>query len=489
MTGAEILLAAKGIEKSYGATRVLRGLDFELRAGEIHALLGGNGAGKSTLIRIVTGTTALDRGAVECRSRRRPGTVPVVGVVHQELALLNHLSVAENIGLAHARKGWRLMPFATTRAVAFQALKLIDVDLARRVLDVPVSQLSLHERQIVEIARALSLGAEILLLDEPTANLTAQETAAMFAVLRRLAQHGGMAIVFVSHRMREIRQLCDRCSIIRDGRMVVHAAPIATLTDADVIQHMGQTLPRREPALPRDAVDTALSAIEISGPDAFQMSLQPGTILGLAGSPSGPSALLQDLAGHGAAVWQLQAEGMPANFRSPAQAVQCGVGYVSGDRAGKGVLAELPLVDNIVAATRVFQRRLLTGRAELLAAGKQIDRLKLKAGSLWDRPGTLSGGNQQKLLLARWLDLPLRLFVLDEPTRGVDVGTKHDIYALLRGMASQGVAVVWYSTENAELLELCDSILAFDTAGKPAGFLSKTSFDEDGLAQLTGMAA
>lgn len=488
---ASPLLEAAGIEKSYGATRVLRGVNFRLQRGEIHALLGGNGAGKSTLIRIVTGLASADAGRIALRSARDEGKPPVIAVVHQELALLPELTVAENIGIVHAPSAFGLARRGRGRAVAAEALRLIDPAMAERILDLPARRLSLHEGQVVEIARALSIGAEILLLDEPTANLTAGETEKLFALLKRLAREKAIGIVFVSHRMKEIRALCDTCSILRDGRTVVDAAPMTALGDADIVSHMGQPAHRAADSRERTqgAGDPA-KTLRLDGPDGTSLAIRPGTILGLAGAPSGPSALIAMLVGaRSASPWRLSGEGIAAPFRSPREAIRAGVGFVPGDRAGKGILAQLPILDNVVAARRVRGGRELARAAEREECAGLVSALQLKAGSIWDLPGTLSGGNQQKLLVARWLDLPLRMVVLEEPTRGVDIGTKRDIYALIRRMADAGAIVVWWSTENVELLELCDAIFAFDTDGTPKGYLAGERFDEDGLAELTGMAA
>ena len=483
------LLAARGVEKSFGATHVLRGVDFTLRAGEIHALLGGNGAGKSTLIRILTGKIRRDAGDIATASNRRLGSDPVIAVVHQELALLPHLTVAENIGIVHGRRVFGLHSPARQARIAFDALRLIDTELASRALHLPASRLTLHEAQIVEIARALSIGAEVLLLDEPTANLTAQETALFFGVLRKLVAEQGIAIVFVSHRMKEIRQLCDRCTILRDGKSVVEGRSLADLTDAEIVTQMGQS--DRQSTAPRAKAQTgdARDAV-LTGPDEAEIVLARGTILGLAGAPTGPAALIAALTGAAPRpVWRIAAEGIPPTLPNPAAALRNGIGYVSGDRAGKGVLADLPILDNVMAARRIRQRRNVIRAGELAECMALVGSLKLKAASLQDLPRTLSGGNQQKLLVARWLGLPLRIVVFEEPTRGVDIGTKRDIYGLIRQMAEAGAIVIWWSTENAELLELCDRIFAFDTQGRPVGDLSADRFTEEGLAERTGMAA
>lgn len=481
------LLSVRGLEKSFGATQVLRGVNFTVRSGEIHALLGGNGAGKSTLIRIVTGTLRKDAGEVVSESVRVPGTSPVVAVVHQELALLPHLSVAENIGLVHEKRGWGFHRADRQAGIARAALELIDPQLADRALHLPASQLSLHEAQIVEIARALSTGAEILLLDEPTANLTSQETALLFSVLRRLVQDRGLGIVFVSHRMKEIRQLCDRCTIIRDGRTVVDGKAVAELSDSEIVAEMGQ--PAQEVAH-RTRTLSDVESVVLHGPDGARIGCSVGTVIGLAGSPPGPSALIDALVGQAPEpVWTLEGPDMPKSFRAPAEAIRNGVGYVSGDRRGKGILADLSILDNVLGARRVREKRWLVGRRDEAECLDLVQALKLKAGSIHDLPRSLSGGNQQKLLVARWLGLPLRIVVFEEPTRGVDIGTKRDIYGLIRDMANAGAIILWWSTENAELIELCDRIHAFDPEGRPVGEVPQDRFTEDGIAELTGMAA
>ncbi|WP_141700901.1 sugar ABC transporter ATP-binding protein [Mesorhizobium sp. SEMIA 3007] len=484
------LIEASNVEKSYGATRVLRGVSFQVRAGEIHALLGGNGAGKSTFIRIITGLTSRDAGDIDLRSSKAGRTSPIIAVVHQELALLPELSVAENFGIVHARSGWSLISRRRMREIALGALRLIDPAIGEEIIDLPARKLSLHEGQIVEIARALSTGAEVLLLDEPTANLTAGETAKLFSVLRRLVREEGIGIVFVSHRMREIREVCDVCTILRDGVTIANATPVASLSDAEIVQQMGQ--PTQSSATHRNPQKHLRQGapIQLLGPDDVRIAILSGTILGLAGAPAGPTGLIAPLVGAGpGAGWRLSGEGFGDRFSSPAAAARAGIGFVSGDRATKGILSQLPIVDNVLAARRVRERRRIVAAAERQECLDLVSALKLKASSIWDLPASLSGGNQQKLLVARWLGLPLKIVVLEEPTSGVDIGTKHDIYGLIREMADAGAIIIWWSTENVELLELCDAIFAFDTDGRPKGFLPAERYTEGGLAELTGMAA
>lgn len=493
------VITVRGLTKSYGATSVLKGVNFSVARGEVHALLGGNGAGKSTMIKIITGAASRNDGEIrffdsEGNERSEAEGRAKVAVVHQELALLPHLTVAENIALPHHRRGAALFQRAVAAAQAYDALRMIDQDFAARCLHRLVGSLSLHEAQMVEIARALSSGAELILLDEPTANLTALETERLFAVLRRLTRDTGLSVVFVSHRMKEIRQIANVCTIIRDGRTEVDRQPMEELSDAGIIEKMGQGASSHAPeGAPRAAYrsDASGSTDTITIEEAgFRLELQQGTVLGVAGAPAGPAALIEGLTGAARNKrWKVARAGWPDQLRSPRKAARLGAGYVTGDRAHKGVLHSLPIIDNVMASRRVTRGALLAGGLEAAECLDLLKALKVKAASVWDLPSTLSGGTQQKLLLARWLGVPSRLLVLEEPTRGVDIGTKREIYQLIRQMAASGTVVVWWSTENAELLEVCDRVIAFDTEGRCAGVMDRDDFSEDKLVTLTGMAA
>jgi len=498
MTGSAYLLEAREVYKSYGATRVLRGANFAVAPGEIHALLGGNGAGKSTLLKIVTGTVSRDKGEVLYRgldidsSEGEVARAHGVAVVHQETALLPDLTVAENIHLPHLPRGAALFSAREAARAAEAALGQIDASLARRALYRRVAELTLHERQVVEIARALSAGAQLLLLDEPTANLTAAETERLFALLRRLIGQHGISVVFVSHRMREIREIASVCTILRDGVSALSRASLTELNDADLVTTMGQAT-----ALEGATRPPAIPVVNATSGDAFgvesgatRLEIPPGRIIGLAGAPAGPSALINALTGaRRDSIWRITRGGRPLVLHSPRQAVRQGIGLVSGDRAGKGILATLPIVDNMLAAARIRQCRVLVARQEAQEGAGLLRTLRIKADSLWALPATLSGGTQQKLLIARWLNIAPQLLVLEEPTRGVDIATKRDLYALVRQMAEHGVGVVWWSTEYAELVELCHAVLAFDPDGTPSGILIGRDLDEAHLAHATGMAA
>ncbi|WP_233858162.1 sugar ABC transporter ATP-binding protein [Paraburkholderia sp. HD33-4] len=507
MAQTPFLLSARSIVKSFGPTQVLRGFDLSIARGEVHAFLGGNGAGKSTLIKIISGQHERDGGTLEFDGESLGASVAAhveagsIAVVNQELALLPHLSVAENIAMPRLRRATQKYSERASQALAVDALSLIDPHFARESAARLVGDLTLHERQLVEIARSLGSGARLLLLDEPTANLTAAETARLFAVIRRLVAETGLAVLFVSHRMREIRQIADVCTIIRDGKTAVDRVALDAITDREIVECMGQSVESdgqtgdAAKAIHTHAGNGAAPGFAQGDEITFahediRVAIRPGSIVGLAGAPTGPSALINALTGQSTeSAWDVQRNGEPLRFANPGAAARGGVGFISGDRANKGILETLPIVDNLMAAQRIVERRGVARRAEVRQGARLLEALNMRVGSQWDLPSTLSGGTQQKLLVARWLTLKPKLLVLEEPTRGVDIRTKREIYALIREMAAEGCAVVWWSTEYVELVELCDTVLAFDLDGRPTGVLTHADVNETNLANATGMAA
>lgn len=484
---SDFILDALDIEKSFGVTRVLRKANLRVARGEIHALLGGNGAGKSTFIRIVSGSLRRDAGTISVAGREHYDASEIA-VVFQELALLPDLTVAENIHLPHRRDALGRIDGRAMDALAAEALAVIDPALVRS-LNRPVSGLDLHQRQLVEIARALSSGAKLILLDEPTANLTFADSERLFVILRKLTDRG-ISILLVSHRMNEIRAVADVCTILRDGRSVVDRSALANISDEEIVHAMmgeGQE---------KGQTDAKAATARPSGPTLglakgdLAVSLPAGSILGLAGAPDGPAGVINALIGadlHPS--WQISLEGKPRRFGSPAEAVRSGVGYVSGDRAEKGILATLPILDNLAAAGRIARRQWRVLPQEVREAASALRRLSIKASSLDALPQTLSGGTQQKLLIARWLDLAPKILVLEEPTRGVDIATKREIYQIIRSVAAAGTIVVWWSTEFSELAEICDPVITFDVQGEVSGSLEREGITEVAMARATGMAA
>lgn len=482
----DFVLEALDIEKSFGATVVLRAANLRVARGEIHALLGGNGAGKSTLIRIISGSLWRDAGAIKVLGSS-DYNANAIAVVFQELALLPHLTVAENIHLPHRRDAFGRVDARRMRALAAQALAAID-PTTLTLLGKTVSSLDLHQRQLVEIARALSSGAKLILLDEPTANLTFADAERLFAALRRLTAHG-ISVLIVSHRMSEIRAVADVCTILRDGRAIVDRRPLPDISDEDIVQAMmgqGREKVDAAPAAPSAAEGVALGL----STGNLHLTLAAGSILGLAGAPDGPAGVIGALTGSSThSTWSIKLDGQARRFGSPVDAVRSGVGYVSGDRSEKGILATLPILDNLAAARRVARKLWRVAPAEAREAAQALRRLTIKASSLYALPQTLSGGTQQKLLLARWLGLAPKILVLEEPTRGVDVGTKREIYKIIRTVAAAGTIIVWWSTEFSELAGVCDRVVTFDLAGAVSGVLERGEISEVAMACATGMAA
>ncbi len=487
-SATEFVLEATDIEKSFGATHVLRKAQLRVARGEIHALLGGNGAGKSTLIRIVSGSLHRDAGAIQVTGRS-DYDASAIAVVFQELALLPELTVAENIHLPHRRDAFGVVNARDMRSLAARALAAIDPALTAS-LDLPVSRLDLHQRQLVEIARALSSGAQLVLLDEPTANLTFADSERLFAALRRLTGQG-ISILIVSHRMSEIRTVADVCTILRDGKSVVDRRPLAEIADEEIVRAMmGEGREKAAPVETTTARATSAGVTLGLAKDRLALTLPPGSVLGLAGAPEGPAGVIAALTGSSSrSGWSISVNGEPRRFRSPADAVHSGVGYVSGDRAEKGVLATLPIIDNLAAAGRVARKRWFVAPSEVQEAVGALKQLAINASSLYALPQTLSGGTQQKLLIARWLDLAPKILVLEEPTRGVDIGTKREIYSIIRSVAAAGSIVVWWSTEFSELAETCDYVIAFDLQGAISGLLEQGEITEVAMTRATGMAA
>ncbi|WP_441121565.1 ATP-binding cassette domain-containing protein [Nonomuraea sp. H19] len=348
--------------------------------------------------------------------------------------------------------------------------------------------LQLHQLQLIEIGRALSSGADLILLDEPTASLDVEEADRLFQVLRHLTGQG-IGFVLVSHRMHEIRQVGEVVTVLRDGRTVTDATPLTAIEDQRIVEEMFGEQPARERGrIHRPAGRIAPGGVRLRHPaSGTQVELSRGEVLGLAGTPQGPAALADALLGlTRRPSWEIEIDGRPWRARSPRQAVRRGIGFVSGDRSAKGTFAALPIRDNAVVARQVVERRILRRPAEAAHVRRQLGELGFSGTDVHAPPSSLSGGTLQKVLIARWLGLPLRVLILEEPTRGVDVRTKSDLYGLIHSMAESGLIVIWWSTEHTELLTVADQMLTFTVTGEPHELLPAAEADEARLLQLTG---
>jgi ribose transport system ATP-binding protein len=466
-----IVLAARGIRKSFSGVEVLHGVDFALRAGEVHGLVGQNGAGKSTLVKIINGAFTADGGEVEvhgellgrpggARRGRRP-----IAMVYQEFSLIPSMSVAQNVFLGREPKGRsRLIDDEATRRATRDALARIGAQIEpdRLVEDLPVGS-----RQLVEIAKAISQDASILILDEPTASLAAAEIESLAAAIDRLTAEG-IAVVFISHHLNEIIELCDRVTVLRDGRVTL-SAPTAEVTLASMIEGMlGQTLESALAYQPRAVDRSATPLLRVSGLANerlrdISLELFAGEVLGVAGLlGSGKSELLRAVFGidriHAG---RIELDGRPVELRSPAQALAAGVALVPEDRARAGLVREHSVGDNILMAawSRFARSGFVDDRAASRAADAFVDQLHIRARGLRQAVKTLSGGNQQKVVVAKNLTVSPRVLLLDDPTVGVDIGSKREILMDVRELASGGTAVILVSSELEELSGFADRVL------------------------------
>ena len=463
------VLELRDLAKRFGATVALDGVDLELRAGEVHALVGENGAGKSTLMNIVAGAMRPDRGEMHVDGRPYGPRTPLearrrgVALIHQELSLCPHLSVTENIllGAEPARWGWLDAPAARRRAQALLAhFDHPDLDPAARVNDLPLAA-----RQVVEICRALAADARILLMDEPTSSFQRAEIDRLFALIRRLAAQG-IAVIYISHFLEEVREIAERYTVLRDGKSV-DSGSIAAMSTARLIEQMvgrpvAGLFPERAPARREDVV---LAVHDIAAPPALvhaSFELRRGEILGIAGlAGSGRTELVRALFGLERATSgeiALRNRALAAVGASPAQRLDQGFGYLSEDRAREGLALPLSIADNLTA-TRLSACSRVGGWLDLArqgaAAGGWIDALRVRAASPWQPVRALSGGNQQKVAIGRLLFQDADVLLLDEPTRGIDVGSRAQIYETIVRSAAAGKAVLLVSSYLPELFGLC----------------------------------
>ena len=478
------LLDAISISKAFAGVQALAGVSFDLRPGEVHALVGENGAGKSTFIRIVTGAETPDSGTliVSGRTVRRfdPASARAMGIaaIYQQPALFPDLSVAENIALALETAGvWRRVDWAARMrtAAALLARAGATIDPARRA-----ETLSFPEQQLVEIAKAIGADARILVMDEPTSALTDAEVARLFSVIGTL-RGAGAGVIYISHRLEEVFAISDRVTVLRDGATIGTSATAGVEPQELIRMMVGRELagmfPKRTVPLGDVALELAGISNHSTGVRDVSLSVRSGEILGLAGlAGCGRSELADTVFGLTPAdSGEIRISGKAERLDSPARAIRCGVGYVPKDRRQHGVVAEMSIAENISLASlpAVSRGGLIQRSLERDAAARYMTRLRIKAPSTATDVSALSGGNQQKVALARWLMTDARVLILDEPTQGVDVGAKAEIHALIGDLVERGVAILMISSELPELIGMCDRV-AVMRAGTISGVLPGT---------------
>jgi len=463
------LLELRELAKSFGGARALRGVDFDLHAGEVHALLGENGAGKSTLIKIVTGAHQPDRGTIriagETVTHLTPARAHGLGIacIYQQPALFPDLTVMENIALRlDAGAPMQRVDWAARHDRATRLLTRIGADISP---EAEVRSLSMPEQQLVEIACALGAGARIVIMDEPTASLTQKEQHLLFAVVREL-RSSGVGIVYISHRLEEIFALADRVTVLRDGESV-GTNPVGDINETTLIRMMvGREMTQIYPASETAPGEVALALRHVgcaqSGVHEVSFEVRAGEVFGLAGLVgAGRTELARILFGLTPAdSGEILLNGQRIQPRSPLEAVAGGIAYVPEDRRRQGVILELPIAHNLTMAIhrRLFPRGWLRPADEDALAREFIRDLAIKCTGPEALGGSLSGGNQQKVSLARWLATKPRLLILDEPTQGVDVGAKSEIHKIIRRLAQTGLPVLLISSDLPEILGMSDRI-------------------------------
>lgn len=468
------LLSMSGITKSYGGVRALEDVSFETHRGSIHALLGENGAGKSTLIKVLSGVVQPDSGKIEIEGNivnfANPQEANDLGVscIFQELSLLPDLTVADNIGITRPpRNKFGLIDYRAQRQIAEEALARVggeNIDPMETV-----SNLSLSRRQMVEIAKALARNPKILIMDEATSALTAADVEKVYAMLHRLRDEG-MSIIYISHRMPEIAELADTCTVYRNGRKV-ETFKNGTKSDSAVVEMMiGREYSSVYPAKSTrpDVSEPILKVENFSWNDELNdinLEMRPGEIVGLGGLDGQGQKQLQ-LGLFGTLIGStggVEVNGAPVKLNSPkmAKSADIGIALVPEDRKYEGLMLSMTVRENLsfAAVEKMSRLGVVDTAAEEMAIDEMVELLKIKADGIDGPVGALSGGNQQKVVIGKWLMTKPRIILLNDPTRGIDVGTKQEIYHLLQKLAAEGCAILLYSTDYDELIGCCDRVL------------------------------
>ena len=468
------VLALKKISKGFVGVKALSEIDFSLLGGEVHALLGENGAGKSTLMKILAGIIRPDGGdiVIDGEVRRfhtaEDAAKAGVGIVFQEFSLIPDLDAVDNIFLGREMRGrFGLLDRRAMRAAAARIIARLNVELD---LSVPIGRLSVAQQQFVEIAKALSQEARILILDEPTATLTHTEAEHLFRVMRELRRQG-VGIIFISHHLEEIFEICDRITVLRDGHYIGTRPVAGTTTDALIQMMVGRRIENSYPEKPaggtpgRAVLRVEALQLDRDGPvNAF--TLHEGEILGFSGLVgSGRTETALGVIGALPAVRKVvEIDGHPATITDPADALRQGIGILPESRKADGLIIPFAIRDNISINNLAKYRArlgLIDGGKEASATAEVIRQVGVKAPSMETRVETLSGGNQQKVVIARWLNHHTKILIFDEPTRGIDVGAKADIYVLMRALTARGYAIIMISSELPEIVGMCDRVAVF----------------------------
>jgi ribose transport system ATP-binding protein len=487
-TPGKVLLEMKGIGKSFPGVKALEGVSLAVREGQVHALLGENGAGKSTLIKILSGAYTRDAGEIFFDGKqvdiRGPEDAQALGIstIYQEFNLARDLTVAENIFIGHLPRKGLTVDWKTVKAKSRALLDRLGANIS---VDALVSRLSVAEQQLVEIAKSLNRKTRILIMDEPSAVLGEHDLERLFQVVRAL-QAEGIGIVYISHRLREIYELADEVTILKDGRYVATKRVSEVKMDELVRLMVGRALtdvyPKREPKLGEVLLEVkGLGRHHLVHDVSFQ--LRAGEIVGFSGiTGSGRTEVMRAVFGADAHTAEMKVSGKPYKARSPQAAIRRGIALVTEDRKGQGLFLKQDVTMNTTISGLKFLTRggLIRRAKEEAVVSKMIKDLRIKTPNAKFHVVNMSGGNQQKVILARWLSVDTKILIMDEPTRGIDVGSKAEIYQIMDELTKRGVGIIMISSELPEVLGMSDRIMVM-REGTIVGELSRDVATEEGV--------
>lgn len=479
----------QGIDKSFSGNQVLKNVSFSVEKGEIHALMGENGAGKSTLMKILTGIHSRDNGTIDVKGKAveykhpKDAELDGIAVIHQELNILPELSVAENLFLGDERT-YRKTGWLKTKEMNNEAVTLLsELGLTIKATE-RAGNLSVGKQQIIEIAKALKTKAEIIIMDEPTAALTGREIDTLFATIREL-QKKGVTFIYISHRMEEIFSLCQRITVLRDGELVGTKVIADTDFDAIVKMMVGRELGGRYPNYDLNPGNVKLEVRGFSREKEFEdisFSVREGEIFGISGlMGAGRSELVETLFGYRKANGgEVLLDGKKVDILNPRVAIQHGLGFISEDRKTKGLITDFSVKDNLTLTNldAISTSSWISAKKELDLYDQLVEKLGIRTSGANQTAKSLSGGNQQKVVIAKWLWIRPKVLILDEPTRGVDVGAKKEIYMIMNELAQQGVAIIMISSELPEIIGL-SSRVGIMNEGKMMTILDREELTEE----------
>ena len=484
----------RGIDKSFGTNQVLKNAGFLLRDGEVHALMGENGAGKSTLMKILTGVYTRDAGTVIVDGKEveyhNPQEAEKAGIVfiYQELNVMFDLTVEENLFMGkEITKGFGICDKKAMRKKAKEVLDMMGVDINPAAV---MSELSVGQQQMIEICKALMVDAKVIIMDEPTAALTQSETDALFKVIHSLRKKG-VSMVYISHRMEEIFELCDRITVLRDGSYI-GTEEIKDIDMNDIVKMMiGREIGERFPARDVKLGKEVLKVDKLTSPGVFHdisFSVRAGEVLGVSGlMGAGRTEIMQAIFGNfPLESGKIYIDGKETVIKNPEAAMKAGIGFITEDRKTEGLMLEKSIEENISLANlgKVSgKNHVLSSSAEGALVKKGIEEFHIRCFGPSHECGNLSGGNQQKVVLAKWIYTEPKILILDEPTRGVDIGAKKEIYSVINEMAAKGVAIIMVSSELPEVLGMSDRIMVV-REGEVRGIIGKEEANQQNVMTL-----